>query len=81
MEPWGFREAFARGLFPFTSNMGFWWTNVNRSHALKHGRFTRERLAEQARLRAVLRTARAAMAEAKALLSELRSLAPDKRKE
>jgi hypothetical protein len=51
------------------------------SHALKHGRFTRERLAEQARLRAVLRTARAAMAEAKALLSELRSLAPDKRKE
>jgi len=50
-------------------------------HALKHGRFTREALAERARRGQVLRGARVAIAEAKALLRELRLLAPPRRKE
>jgi len=40
--------------------------------ALKHGRYTAEKLAEQARLRGILRQARSAIEEAKLLLRERR---------
>jgi hypothetical protein len=46
-------------------------------HALKHGRNTAEELAERARLRGILRQARAAIEEAKALLRERRVAVPD----
>jgi hypothetical protein len=45
-------------------------------HALKHGRYTAEELAERARLRGILRQARAAIEEAKALLRERRVAGP-----
>jgi hypothetical protein len=41
-------------------------------HALKHGRYTAEKLAEQARLPGILRQARSAIEEAKSLLRERR---------
>jgi hypothetical protein len=50
-------------------------------HALKHGRFTREALAERAKRGEMLRGARAVIAEAKVLLRELRPVAPRPPKE
>jgi len=48
-------------------------------HALKHGHYTAEKLAERARLRAVLKTARAAIEEARLLLRERRVVGPRKK--
>jgi hypothetical protein len=44
-------------------------------HALKHGRFTTEAKAERAHLTAVLRRARAVIANAKVLMSEVQIIA------
>jgi hypothetical protein len=47
--------------------------------ALKHGRYTAEKLAERARLRGILRQARAAIEEAKLLLREQRVVGPSEK--